>query len=293
MTAKHDPRDRPTVRSTFRFVAVGLALVIGAVLGGRFLVLDPVTAALGMGESQAALARHLGVLGAVVLGYWLFARVYERRSPLDLGVRPRTAAWSLATGPAMILCTILPLYAIGAYAVDGTRSWEGALHVVPAILTAAALEEFVFRGVLFRALERHMSARRAMVPLALGFGLLHLLNDGVTAWTVVSVTLLGLLWTAIYDVTRSLWASTLHHAAWNATIFATGLPLSGNEDWRALAPFQSQASGSALLTGGAFGPEDSLVNIALVPVFVWAVYRFTSQRARARAIGVQEETPVR
>ncbi|HXU30474.1 MAG TPA: CPBP family intramembrane glutamate endopeptidase, partial [Thermoanaerobaculia bacterium] len=87
-------------------------------------------------------------------------------------------------------------------------------------------------------------------------------NHGVRWTTLLSVTLAGLLWAGVFIVWRNLWVVAVHHCCWNATIFLIGLPLSG-ENWRPQAPWLTTTHGSDLWTGGAFGPEDSLVNIVV------------------------------
>jgi hypothetical protein len=64
-----------------------------------------------------------------------------------------------------------------------------------------------------------------------------------------------------------------HHCCWNATIFLTGLPLSGQEEWRRQAPLVSEYLGSVLWTGGAFGPENSVLSIGLSLVICLALWR--------------------
>ena len=80
---------------------------------------------------------------------------------------------------------------------------------------------------------------------------------------LASCLVLGTLWAALFVLTRNLWVGVAHHAAWNFTILLSGVPLSGIEDWRALAPLHSRVVGPAWLTGGPFGPESSLPVIAM------------------------------
>jgi uncharacterized protein len=93
------------------------------------------------------------------------------------------------------------------------------------------------------------------------------------ATMLVSVTLLGLLWTGVFILTRNLWVVAAHHAAWNFTILLSGVPLSGIEDWRAVAPLETRYAGPDWLTGGIFGPESSLLVIVLVTITVVLLYR--------------------
>src|SRR5262249_38358158 len=104
------------------------------------------------------------------------------------------------------------------------------------------------------------------------FSIAHLTNNGVHWITVFTVLLAGLMWGAVFILSRNLWVAAAHHCCWNATIFMIGLPLSG-EDWRAQAPFETFSHGSVLWTGGAFGPEDSLVNLVVSLLICAALWR--------------------
>ena len=52
--------------------------------------------------------------------------------------------------------------------------------------------------------------------------------------------------------------------AQSATIFATGVILSGETEYQAKAPFVTRTHGSAFWTGGAFGPENSPITIVVM-----------------------------
>jgi hypothetical protein len=82
----------------------------------------------------------------------------------------------------------------------------------------------------------------------------------------------------VFIVSRNIWVAAAHHFCWNATIFMCGLPLSGSENWRASAPLMSVTHGSDLWTGGAFGPEDSLVNIVVSIALCAALWRLARRR---------------
>ena len=95
---------------------------------------------------------------------------------------------------------------------------------------------------------------------------------------LVSVTLLGLLWGGLFVLARNLWVVAANHAAWNFTILLSGVPLSGIEDWRALAPIESRYAGPDWLTGGMFGPESSLLVMVSLAVAVVLLLRAARRR---------------
>jgi hypothetical protein len=105
-------------------------------------------------------------------------------------------------------------------------------------------------------------------------------HGGVGDVTVmlVSVSVLGLLWAGVFVLTRNLWVAVANHAAWNFTILLSGVPLSGIEDWRDLAPLESRYAGPEWLTGGMFGPEASLPVIVWVSVAVVVLLRAARKR---------------
>jgi hypothetical protein len=143
---------------------------------------------------------------------------------------------------------------------------------------AATLEELAFRCLLFRVLERTWGTAAALAVQAVLFALQHLENikhGGASdiAFMLVAVTITGLLWAAVFVLTRNLWVAVANHAAWNFTILLSGVPLSGIEDWRAQAPLETRIAGPDWLTGGIFGPESSVLVIVSATIAVVLLLR--------------------
>jgi membrane protease YdiL (CAAX protease family) len=184
----------------------------------------------------------------------------------------------------MVALPMAVLFALGAYEMVLFRGASPALLGVAAVVgIAATLEELVFRCLLFRLLERAWGTKLALVVQAVAFALQHIENveqggirDLVTM--LVAVTLVGLLWAAVFVLSRNLWVAAANHAAWNFTILLSGLPLSGIEDWRKVAPLESRLAGPDWLTGGMFGPESSLLVIASTTVVVVLLLRAARRR---------------
>lgn len=281
--------DRPPTR--LRALVKGLlhlgaaaAVVVGSVLAYRFAVHPLLEAILGLDATSSSMVRRLGISFALVASYAAFARFYERRSPRELAPRGGWILLGAAVGAASIGITIGALYATGHYRLAEYRGFGTAAGILVVIVIAAVMEEIVYRGVLFRIAEEHFGTRIALVASAAIFGADHLANDGARWVTFVSVTLLGLMWAGVFVVSRNLWVTAAHHMAWNATIFLTGVPLSGSEDWRARAPAETAVVGSELWTGGAFGPEDSLISLAVSVVLCAVLWRLA--RKRGQIIGL-------
>ena len=124
-----------------------LTIALGAVVGGIAVAAAMTADELGLDRASvpSGLRWGLGVLGIIVVGLVVVALVPATRSLLE----DDRAEVSL---PAML--------------------WR-VLVVIP--VATVAVEELLFRGVLLGLLQRLMTATRALVAMAVVFGLWHLL----------------------------------------------------------------------------------------------------------------------
>jgi CAAX protease family protein len=259
----------PTFKRTALRLLVAFAAIVGCVGLFRMLLLPIITTVFDTGESATGIVRRTGIFLFLLLGYWLYVHFYEKRKATELHFKPVGMLLGAVAGAALVSLTTLSLFALGTYEVAAVRGWQSGLPVVACvILVAAMLEEVLFRGVIFRILEEAWGTFPALCLQSLLFAVLHLANvdagPAEAALTVTAVTLLGAFWTLIFVHTRNLWICGLNHAAWNFAIVLTGARLSGLEAWRAMAPFETIDHGPMWLSGGAFGPENSIITLVLL-----------------------------
>ena len=272
---------------------VGGIAVNGAMLAVRFWIEPAISAALSLDTFGASLVRRLGIFLAVAGSYAAFVRLYERRFPDELRLRPAWLLAGAAGGALATTTTVLVLLATGHYHVLAFRGWAQVGDVLGPIGVAAIIEEVLYRGLLFRIIEERAGTGWALGVSSFVFCVSHVANGGFGPVTLISVTLAGLMWAGVYAATRNLWVVSAHHACWNAAIFLSGLPLSGEEPWRAQAPLVAEYRGPALWTGGAFGPEDSLVSIALCSAICFGLWKLARRMdptfpRRANAAGTTD-----
>ena len=126
---------------------------------------------------------------------------------------------------------------------------------------AGILEELLFRGYLFRLSSRIVGTWGALIFTSALFGLAHLGNKGATLSSGIAIMLeAGVLLGSAYVVTQRLWFPIGLHIAWNFTEGSVfGMQVSGNSTASGL--MRGSLTGSNLLTGGAFGPEASIVAV--------------------------------
>lgn len=208
------------------------------------------------------------LLAAVLVwfGYRFYVRRIEKRQPTELATpgMARELGTGLLLGAALVALTFAVLSALGAYQFGGVNA-PGLILLVPLaeLVLVGMAEEMVFRGVIFGVTERSLGSKAAIVISALVFSLAHLPNDGVSVLAVAVIAAYGVLQAALYMKTRRLWVCIGTHIAWNycvSQVFSS--TVSGHAATDGL--LRGELVGNAILTGGVFGVEGSLVALLLI-----------------------------
>ncbi len=258
----------PKVRNTLKTllnIFIGAAAYIAATILAK-LLLDPVIVSfVEKGTIGYYALNGLASLVFIVFGYLAFVKFYEKRRAVELGFAGRNMVYGAIAGVVIISLTTFPLFAIGYYEVITQQGW-GEMHLVFLALAAQAITgAILFQGVLFRVTEQQIGTVQALLLISVFFGFLNILVDGANLMVLVSTILISALWSSIYILSRNLWVVGISYGAWLFGVFVTGVL---DEHWRSSAPVISDVHGPALLSGGAFGPEHSIITVALVSAFL-------------------------
>lgn len=110
----------------------------------------------------------------------------------------------------------------------------------------------------------------AILANSLMFALLHLLNNGITALSMVNLTLFG-VFASVYTLrSNSLWGICAIHSIWNfAQGIIIGIAVSGSRIDTSMFSFTPTEAG-ALINGGSFGLEGGLAVTAVLFVGIIA-----------------------
>jgi membrane protease YdiL (CAAX protease family) len=202
----------------------------------------------------------------VWFGYRFYVRRIEKRQPTELATpgMARELGTGLLLGAGLVALTFAVLAALGAYRFDGVNA-VGIMILVPLaeLVLVGMAEEMVFRGVIFGVTERSLGSKAAIVISALVFSLGHLPNEGISVLAVAVIAAYGVLQAALYMKTRRLWVCIGTHIAWNycvSQVFSS--TVSGHAATDGL--LRGELVGNAMLSGGAFGVEGSLIALLLI-----------------------------
>lgn len=205
-------------------------------------------------------------MGALAFMFYIgFVRFVENREPSELALAPMAREWSIGAliGVGLYTSCVLVLMALGFYRVDGLNPTAFLLTAIAMAISSGIFEELIFRGALLRVLEEIFGGWIALAASSLVFGLIHLLNPAATILGALFISVeAGLLLGAAYMLTRRLWISIGFHMAWNYTqsgIFS-GVVSGGESDPGLI---KATVAGPAVLTGGSFGMEASMIAFVL------------------------------
>ncbi|MGC5166886.1 CPBP family intramembrane glutamic endopeptidase [Luteimicrobium sp. DT211] len=269
------------MRLLWQFLAVAAVWIVGNL--GMAAVKDSPWLALVAGLSTAVVA--------VAVYRWVVRRT-EHRNPDEVSAKGAGAGvgWGTLLGVALFGAVIATIALLGDYTINGLGTPENAVALLGIMAGAAVTEELLFRGVLFRNVERWTGTWIALVLTGALFGLIHLLNANATLVGAVAIAIsAGGMLTAAYVATRKLWLPIGLHFGWNiavSAIFST--EVSGTKTRQGL--LDTTISGPTLVTGGAFGPEASVFTVVLgvvaTGVLMWLAHR------RGRVVPVRRSTRV-
>ena len=271
------PAPAPLWKRIWNFPLVALLVALGLTIMVVAAVMTAVPiAADGLGETAVLAVQVVGVVALlIVLQKTVLRRLGERRHD-DLRLADAARGLALGTlGAFVLFSAIVGIAAVlGAYRIVGWGGLDNWLFVLLAAgISAGFVEEFVFRGILFRWIEEFAGSWAALGVTSALFGLVHIGNANATWFSSLAIAIeAGLLLGGAYMLTRSLWAPIGLHFGWNMTQgLVWDVPVSGN-DVDGLV--DARLVGDPLVSGGAFGLEASVIALVIVGgAGVWLVTR--------------------
>jgi len=270
------PAPKSLIRRIVDFPLVALLIALATfVVASRLTTFSMRALPLEKGELKTLVGSAL-IITLVLIGYKLVIRHLGEEPRDDLAARHALRDLGLGLGGGFLLFSLV----VGVAALADVYNVVGVggtatllLTLVTVAIIPGFIEEVVFRGILFRFLEAFGGSWFALALTSALFGLGHYWNDNATAFSTFAIAVeAGILLGGAYMLTRSLWAPIGLHAAWNFTQgFIYDVPVSGFDQQGMV---EAKLSGPALLSGGAFGLEASVIALVLATAAgVWLVAR--------------------
>jgi len=263
-------------RLAWNEVAVRAAIFVGLAFLGVFLA--------AMLPVEGSLRRSvLSTFSAGVLANAIPVRIFERARLADFGLgwtqgAGRNLLDGLGCGAGAAVAVLAALLALGWAQFQAAPADPASAAVLSSalLLFGAAGEEMMFHGYAFQLLVRHLGAFATILPAGMIFGLVHLGNPGSTLVGVVNTVLWGVLLGYACYRTGTLWMPIGMHFGWNVMLPLAGANLSGFTI--RIMGYALNANAGGFWSGGAYGPEGSVLTTAAVVALFWVVTRLTRRR---------------
>ena len=239
-----------------------------------------------LAKHPQGLPSNIIVPAAAIVGSLIIVAVYrllvgwtEKRKASELLVSraPGGFIGGAVLGAGLFCAVYAVLYALGIASFKGLGMTDGLALAFALSLLAGFGEEMVFRGVVFRLFEEGFGTTVAVLLSGALFGAIHAGNPGATLASSAAIAIeAGVLLAAAYALTRSLWLPIGLHFAWNFTeggIFGAAVSGHGSKSLLSV-PLR----GPDYLTGGAFGPEASIVAVCVCTTAAIVMLVLAAQR---------------
>lgn len=199
----------------------------------------------------------------------LYCTVLERRSLRSMGLRrpvwkPYCAGLCLGAllmALVMLMGTLAGGFRYAHFNADVDLPLQ--LLLLGGYVVQGMSEEILCRSCALVTLSRKNSMPAAIVCSSLLFSMIHVFNDGVSFLPLLNLFLFGVFESLLFLKTDSIWAAGAVHSIWNylqGSVF--GMSISGNSLSDSFFVFEQ--TDSALMNGGAFGPEGSILVTAVL-----------------------------
>ena len=268
---------KPWYIRLIEFPLVAMLIAIAVVVGTMAIAYTSVATLLpDVSPDNRVLVVDVVASFGLILAYKLvIARLGDnKRDELPLNSAARETAIGLGYGLALFTIIVTIAALLGVYRIEG---YGGTGGLVPALIANALFpavsEEILFRGIVFRWIERFAGTWAGLFVSSALFGVAHLFNPAATWTSTIFIAVeAGVLLGGVYMLTRNLWLPIGLHAAWNFTqggIF--GVPVSGLPDHGLI---DSTLRGPEILSGGPFGLEASIIALLVATAAgLWFVIR--------------------
>jgi membrane protease YdiL (CAAX protease family) len=232
--------------------------------------------ALALSAAGYLIAAAGSTFGAGITANTICLRVFERLPlpAVGLGWRPgsgRNLLIGFVSGIAgAALVTLAPLAAGLAELVPDPQhpaSAASLLFVSVVLLFGVVGEELLFRGYAFQLLISAIGKYQALLLASCLFGAVHLSNPDASALGIANTVGFGLVLGYAFLKSGDLWLPIGVHFGWNWLLPLAGVSLSGFKI--GVTGYALRWRVSDLWSGGAYGPEASVLTCGIIAAFLF------------------------
>jgi membrane protease YdiL (CAAX protease family) len=245
----------------------------------KVVVLTPLFNLFSLAEDVSKSIQAIFSIAVILVTYILFFKGYEKRKIEELSSDSllSDSLKGFFTGFVLIFMVIAVFYLIGYYKPLSVGHYNVLIKAFMFIALMGIWEEIAFRGIIYRIAEKRLGTVWALIISSLIFGFFHLANENFNIFSGFAIALeIGLLTGISYTLTKRLWFPIALHIGWNFSFIFWGITVSGVTKFSSF--IESDLVGPELITGGKFGPENSIITVLFSLITFASIYHQTSKK---------------
>jgi uncharacterized protein len=220
----------------------------------------------------------ISVIVILVSYYYLF-RLYDKREITELSLKhlPKEMFGGFLFGFLTISLSIFILYLLGNYQAFSITTTQYSARMFTVLLFAGIVEDLFHRGLIVRVIENWFGTHIAIV-IAMLVELQHISNPNTNLFDLILYLIWGFTMAMMFIYTKRIWLPYFFHIGWNFSQPFYGSKLTGANDFGTI--IQSKFTGPELLTGGAFGIENSIFTLSFLLLIGMTFYYLTKKEGK-------------
>ena len=245
----------------------------------KIVVLRPVFGIFDLPEDMSKNIQAIFTIVVILLTYKIFFKLSEKRIISELSFKHllKDTLKGLFIGFIIISIVAVLFYLMGFYKPNSAGPISILINAFMIFSLAGILEEIVFRGIIYRITEKRLGTIRALIISSLIFGFVHMVNANFNLFSGFAIALeLGLLTGIFFTLTQRLWLPIALHIGWNFSFIFWGMTVSGATEFPNY--IDGTLIGPEIITGGKFGPENSIITIVLSLILFIVLFIQTSRK---------------
>jgi uncharacterized protein len=212
----------------------------------------------------------------LLVSYYYLFRLYDKREITELSLKHLTKEMfgGFFFGFSTISLSIFILYLLGHYQAFSITTTHYSARMFTVLIFAAIVEDLFHRGLILRVLENWLGTNIAIV-IAMLVELQHISNPNFKLFDLLLYLIWGFTMAMMFIYTKRVWLPYFFHIGWNFSQPFYGSNLTGLNDMGSI--IQSKFTGPELLTGGAFGIENSIFTLSFL-LFIGMTFYYLTQK---------------
>lgn len=215
----------------------------------------------------------------LVVSYYYLFRFYEKREITELSIKhlPKEMFGGFVFGFLTISLFIFILYLLGYYSAISITTTHYTARFFTVLLFAGIVEDLFHRGLIVRVIENWLGTHVAIV-IAMLVELQHIFNPNANLFSFFCDLIWGFTMAMMFIYTKRIWLPYFFHIGWNFAQPFYGSNLTGTNDFGSI--IQSKFTGPEILTGGAFGIENSIFTASFLLIIGIVLYYLAKKEGK-------------